>query len=114
MMWCGDILKQHLGESTRVFGEKISRVAAEMTNPPDESEQILKFRTGVIPAIRKRITLGNFNTLEQWIQTAELAEKDLLLESSGTTELTIGLLKDNQSGKHLVSYHKGLNQDASP
>ena len=45
---------------------------------------------------------------------AELAEADLLLESRGTTELTIGLLKDHHSGEHLISYHEGLHQDTVP
>ena len=47
----------------------------------DEEEKTLKFRTGLISSIRKRLTLGDYNTLEQWINAAEHAEKDLLLES---------------------------------
>jgi len=85
-----------------------------MTNPPDVAEKNFKFRTGLIPAIRKRLTLANYPDMEQWIVAAELAEADLLLESKGTTELTNGLLKDHQSGKHLINYHEGLQQEATP
>ena len=113
-MWRGDNLKQTLGESTRSFGEKLQRVATEMSPSPDEQEMIFKFRTGMIATIRKRLTLGKYATLEEWIEVAELAEKDLLLESKGTTELTSGLLKDEQSGKHLINYHEGLQQEAAP
>jgi len=114
MMWRGELLKQQMGESVRSFGEKIARVAAEMIAPPDDAEKILKFRTGLIATIRKRLTLGNYATLDEWIGAAELAEKDLLLESNGTTELTSGLLKDNNSGKHLLSYHEGLLENDTP
>ena len=111
VMWRSESLKQHVGESSRAFGEKISRISQEMTSPPDMSEKIFKFRSGLIPAIRKRLTLSNYLDLEQWIEAAELAEADLLLESKGTTELTDGLLKDHQSGNHLINYHEGLQQE---
>ena len=91
-MWRNETLKQLVGESTRAFGEKIARIAGEMTNPPDVAGKVFKFRTGLIPAIRKRLTLANYPDMEQWIVAAELAEADLLLESKGTTELTNGLL----------------------
>ena len=91
-MWRGDTLKQNLGESSRSFGEKLQRVGAEMIPAPEVQEMIFKFRTGLIPSIRKRLTLGNYVSLEKWIGMAELAEKDLLLVSKGTTELTSGLL----------------------
>ena len=111
MMWRGETLRQHIGESIRAFGEKILRVAGEMASPPDEAERILKFRMGIIPSIRKRLTLAAYEHLEQWVIAAELAEKDLLLESKGTTELTNGLLKDDHTSNYLINYHEGLNQE---
>jgi hypothetical protein len=39
-MWRSDELKPKLGESSRAFGKKLSRVAAEMLNPPDVQEMI--------------------------------------------------------------------------
>ena len=65
-------MKQRVGESSRAFGEKIMRIAEEMTHPPDVSENIFKFRTGLISSIRKRLTLANYPDLEQWIGAAEL------------------------------------------
>jgi hypothetical protein len=112
-MWRSSDLKQQIGESVQAYAEKILRITSEMVNPPDENEKIFQFRIGLIPSIRKRLTLGDFNTMADWVHTAVLAEKDLLLDCKGTTELTNGLLNDNISGKHLISYHEGL-KDQSP
>ena len=106
--------KQHSTENVRSYADYFQEIIAQMTDPPNPIKLCKIFESQLLPEIQSRLSVRNWDNLNDLIAEAKLVESKLylpLLSSSipVTTQLTEALAYRQKEGPSAI-YQQALSE----
>ena len=88
-------LRHNRGQSVNEFGRDLMLVVGEMDDPPSMAKQIIHFKKGLLPSIKRKMEIREYLDLADIITQAKLVEADCINELSEEFDsgLTKGMFK---------------------
>ena len=109
--WWND-LEEQTAQNVGGFARDYNLLLHEMEEKPALSQQIRKFEQKLLPVIREKVPVRNFDTLEDLNQTAKVVESKLVQsgKSLGATNLTKGILQFRPEEQYMIGIHKSMQR----